>query len=65
MAHAELTPAERRVVNDSVGWDDRKTLSDIYQDAGGRIDSLDDATYEALLAVATYGATQAVLCSQE
>jgi len=44
-------------VNDSIGWDDRKALADLWQEhsvlpEGG----LTDATYAALLAVAAWGA---------
>jgi len=44
-----------RAVNEAVDWDSRKTLSDVWQDHA-RIERLDDATYEALIAVAQWGA---------
>jgi hypothetical protein len=46
-------------VNDSIGWDDRKQLSDIWQDHAALPEiGLCDATYEALLAVARWGAAR-------
>lgn len=48
-----------RIVNESVSWDDRKTLSEIYQRNGGRLELSDD-TYSALIAVAEHGASEAL-----
>lgn len=46
-------------VNEAVGWDDRKTLSDVWQEHA-RIDHLGDDTYSALIAVAQWGAREAL-----
>ena len=49
----------RQAISDAIGWDDRKTVADVYQERGGRF--TDDPTpYEALLAVARWGAETAL-----
>lgn len=43
------------------GWDDRKTLSDLFQDNGGTLSDLSSETYRALIAVAEFGYVQRIL----
>lgn len=46
-------------INENVGWDDRKTLLDIWQEHAPLPETgLNDGIYEALLAVARWGARQ-------
>jgi len=52
-------PEFRRAINEAIGWGDRKEVADVYQEHGGRF--TDDPTpYEALLAVAQWGAETAL-----
>lgn len=46
-------------VVDAVDWDDRKTLLDIWQNAGMTVDQITETLYSALMAVARYGARAA------
>jgi hypothetical protein len=46
-------------VADAVGWDDRKTLADIYQGHVRLEHGLSDEFYAALIAVAQHGARRA------
>ena len=53
----ELTPE----INDAVSWDDRKTLSDLWQTfAPLPAEGLTERVYDALLHVAKYGAREAL-----
>lgn len=47
-------------VADAVGWDDRKKLLDVWQDAGQRVERITPELYEALVEVARFGARCAV-----
>jgi hypothetical protein len=61
----DLTPEQWRVVNEAVDWDARKTLADVFQDAGGRVVDLSEGTYDGLIAVARWGAIRAVETADE
>jgi hypothetical protein len=53
----DLRPDQWRAVNEAASWDDRKTLADIWQDHSPLpADGLCEATYDALVAVARWGA---------
>jgi hypothetical protein len=59
MTTTEPTPEATAAVNDAVDWDDRKTLSDLWQDRAPLPDEgLSERVYEALIAVAQYGAAR-------
>ncbi len=46
---------DRKRLSEGIGWDDRKTLSDLWQDhAPLPEEGLTERVYEALLAVARY-----------
>lgn len=52
-------PEFRQAINEAIGWDDRKNVAGIYQALGGRV--TEGATdYEALLAIALWGAETAL-----
>lgn len=54
-----LSPAQWQATNEAVGWDDRKTLADIWQDHARLPEAgLSEQVYDALVAVARYGAAQ-------
>ena len=52
-------PTKEYRVNDAIGWDDRKDLSWEWQ-KHAPITDLSNATYEALLAVAKWGARRLI-----
>lgn len=54
------TEVSTRVINEAIGWDDRKVLARVFQEEGGRFVTLDDDTHAGLLAVARWGAQQAL-----
>lgn len=47
------------LINEAVDWGDRKTLADVWQDHAPIAD-LSESTYDALIAVAQWGARSAI-----
>lgn len=56
-----MSEAERNVaIHEAVGWDDRKALAGLWQDhAPLPEEGLTERVYDALIAVASYGAGRA------
>lgn len=57
-----LTPEESANlrINEAVSWDDRKTLADVYQRNGGKVQDLSEETYMALILLAKWGAQRVI-----
>jgi hypothetical protein len=56
-----LTPEQWAIVNQAASWDDRKELSDLWQRYAPLPEiGLREGVYDALIAVARYGAVRAV-----